>query len=183
MVTLRKKRQLAALNKENCEEHPRINLSQNSNVPRAQEDCITQVSEEIEGRVTKKLSQEFRRTENRILGAISRLDASSGPLWNHCGDVPERIWHKPGDEWGWLPKWASTWSRCLPEPGHTKLWPRSCSRHQPVLRSKVIHKSNCNFESKPKCSRWRRQRCFAWWPCTRSLVGNWQEKQEESNSC
>ena len=49
-------------------------MAQNSNVPRSQEDYISQVSEEIEGRVTKKLSQEFSRTENRILGALSRLD-------------------------------------------------------------------------------------------------------------
>ena len=45
--------QLAALKKENCEEHTRSNLAQNSNVPRSQEDYITQVSEEIEGRITK----------------------------------------------------------------------------------------------------------------------------------
>ena len=35
---------------------------------------ITQVSEEIEDRVTRKLSQEFSRTESRILGALSKLD-------------------------------------------------------------------------------------------------------------
>ena len=46
-------RKLAALNKENCEEHPRSNLAQNSNVPISQEDYITQVSKEIEGKVTK----------------------------------------------------------------------------------------------------------------------------------
>ena len=74
MATPRNRRKLAALNKENCEENPTSNLAQNSNVPRSQEDYITQVSEEIEGRVTRKLSQEFSRTENRILGALSRLD-------------------------------------------------------------------------------------------------------------
>ena len=37
---------------------------------------ITQVSEEIEGRVTKKLSQEFSRTESRILGALFKIDES-----------------------------------------------------------------------------------------------------------
>ena len=74
MATLRNKRKLATLNKENCEEHPRNNLAQNSKVPRSQEDYITQVSEEIEGRVTKKLSQEFQRTKNRIVVALSRLD-------------------------------------------------------------------------------------------------------------
>ena len=47
MATLRNKKKLAALNKENCEEHPRSNLAQNWNVPRSQEDYITQVSEEI----------------------------------------------------------------------------------------------------------------------------------------
>ena len=68
------KSKLAALNKENCEEHPRSDLAKKSNVPRSEEDYITQVSEEIEGRVTKKVSQEFSRTENRILGALARLD-------------------------------------------------------------------------------------------------------------
>ena len=73
-MTTRNKRKLAALNKENCEEHPRSNLAQNSSAPRSQEDYITQVSEEIEGRVTRRLSKEFSRTENRILGALARLD-------------------------------------------------------------------------------------------------------------
>ena len=49
-------------------------MAQISNAPRSQEIYITQVSEEIEGRVTKKLSQEFSRTENRFLGALSCLD-------------------------------------------------------------------------------------------------------------
>ena len=38
------------------------------------QDYISQVSEEIEGRVTKKLSKEFSKTESRILGALSKLD-------------------------------------------------------------------------------------------------------------
>ena len=82
---------MAALNKENCEEHPRSNLASNSNVPRSQEDYITQVSEEIEGRFTKKLSQEFSRTENRILGALARLDdfLMNPLLQGHSGTTPE----------------------------------------------------------------------------------------------
>ena len=85
------KRKLAALNKENCEEHPRSTSASNSNVPRSQEDYITQVSEEIEGRVTKKLSQEFSRTENRILGALARLDdfLMNPLLQGHSGTTPE----------------------------------------------------------------------------------------------
>ena len=73
-MATRNKKKLAALNKENCEEYLRSNLEQNSSFPGSQEDYITQASEEIERRVTKKLSQEFSRTENRILGALARLD-------------------------------------------------------------------------------------------------------------
>ena len=90
-MTTWNKRKLAALNKENCEEHPRSNLAQNSSAPRSQEDYITQVSEEIEGRVTKRLSKEFSRTENRILGALARLDDFlMNPLLPGCsGTTPE----------------------------------------------------------------------------------------------
>ena len=90
-MATRNKRKLAALNRENCEEHPMSNLAQNSNTPRSQEDYITQVSEEIEGRVTKKLSQEFSRTESRILGALARLDnfLMNPFLQGHSGITPE----------------------------------------------------------------------------------------------
>ena len=66
MATLRNKGKLAALIKETFEEHPRSNMAQNANVPRSQEGYITQVSEEIKGRVTKKLSQEFSRMKPHI---------------------------------------------------------------------------------------------------------------------
>ena len=87
----RNKMKLAALSKENCEEHPRSNLAQNSNVSRSQEDYTTQVSKEIEGRVTKKLSQDFSRTENRILGALARLDdfLMNPLIQGHSGTAPE----------------------------------------------------------------------------------------------
>ena len=90
-MTTRNKRKLAALNKENCEERPRSNLAQNSNAPRSQEAYITQVSEESEGRVTKRLSKEFSRTENRILGALARLhDFLMNPLLQgRSGATPE----------------------------------------------------------------------------------------------
>ena len=89
-MATRNKRELAALNKENCEGHPRNNLAQNSDVPRSQEDYITQVSEEVEGRVSKKLSQVFSRTENRILGALARLDdlLMNQLLRGHSGTAP-----------------------------------------------------------------------------------------------
>ena len=90
-MTTQNKRKLAALNKENCEEHPRSNLAQNSSAPRSQEEYITQVSEEIEGRVTKRLSKEFSRTENRILGALAQLDdfLMNPLLPGHSGTTPE----------------------------------------------------------------------------------------------
>ena len=82
---------MATLNKENCEEHPRSHLAQNSSAPRSQEDYITQVSEEIEGRVTKRLSKEFSRTENRILGALTQLDdfLMNPLLPGYSGATPE----------------------------------------------------------------------------------------------
>ena len=73
-MTTRNKKKMAALNKENCEDHPRSNLAQNSSTPGSQENYITQVSQAIEERVTKRLSKEFSRTENRILGALAQLD-------------------------------------------------------------------------------------------------------------
>ena len=90
-MTTRNKRKLAALNKKNCEENPRSNLAQNSGAPRSQEDYITQVSEDIEGRVTKRLSKEFSRTENRILVALARLDdfLMNPLLPGHSGTTPE----------------------------------------------------------------------------------------------
>ena len=74
MATLRNKRKLAAVTRETQEEHPRNGQSRNTSVPRINEEYITQVSEEIEGRISKKLSQEFSRTESRILGALTKLD-------------------------------------------------------------------------------------------------------------
>ena len=64
---------------------------QNSIVPRSQEDYITQVSEAIEERITKKLSQEFSRTENPLLGALARLDdfLMNPLLQGHSGTTPE----------------------------------------------------------------------------------------------
>ena len=48
MATLRNKRNLAAINKDNHADHPRNEQARDRNVPRNQEGYITQVSEEIE---------------------------------------------------------------------------------------------------------------------------------------
>ena len=74
MATLRNKRKLAAVTRETQEENPRNGQSRNTSVPMISEEYITQVSEEIEGRVRKKLSQGFSGTESCILGALTTLD-------------------------------------------------------------------------------------------------------------
>ena len=59
MATLRSKRKLPVISKENHEDHTMKIQVQNTNSSKIQEDYLTQVSEESEGRVTEKLSQEF----------------------------------------------------------------------------------------------------------------------------
>ena len=73
MATLRNKRKLAAVSRETPEGR-RSSRGQNVLDPELTQDYISQVSEENEGRVTKKLSKEFSKTESRILGALSKLD-------------------------------------------------------------------------------------------------------------
>ena len=48
---------MAVVNTEKCEEHPKRNLAQNLKLPRPQEHYIAQVFDEIERKITKKLSQ------------------------------------------------------------------------------------------------------------------------------
>ena len=73
MAILRNKRKLAAVSRE-MPEGSRSNKGQTVLDPELTQDYISQVSEEIEGRVTKKLSKEFSKTESSILGALSKLD-------------------------------------------------------------------------------------------------------------
>ena len=73
MATLRNKRKLAAVSRE-TPEGSKSSRGQNVLDPELTQDYISQVSEEIEGRVTKKLSKEFSKTESRILGALSKFD-------------------------------------------------------------------------------------------------------------
>ena len=73
MATLRNRRKLAAVSRE-TPESTRSGRTQNILDPELTQNYISQVSEEIEGRGIKKLSNEFSRTESRILGALSKLD-------------------------------------------------------------------------------------------------------------
>ena len=73
MATLRDKRKLAAASRETSEGN-RGSRGRNVLDPELTQDYMSQVSEEIEGRVTKKLSKDFNKTESRVLGALSKLD-------------------------------------------------------------------------------------------------------------
>ena len=73
MATLRNKRKLAAVSRETPESN-RGSRGRTVLDLELTQDYISQVSEEIEGRVTKKLSKEFNKTESRILGALSNFD-------------------------------------------------------------------------------------------------------------
>ena len=90
MATLKNKRKLAAVTRETQEEHPRNGQSRSTSAPRINEEDITQISEEIEGRVAKKLSQEFSTTESRILGTLSILHEFllNPQIRTHSGTVP-----------------------------------------------------------------------------------------------
>ena len=73
MATLRNKRKLAAVSRE-TPKSTRSGRTQSILDPKLTQDYISQVSEVIEGRVTKKLWKEFSRTQSRILGTLSKLD-------------------------------------------------------------------------------------------------------------
>ena len=73
MATLRNKRKLAGVSRE-TPEGSRGSRGRSVLDPELTQDYISQVSEEIEVRVTKKLSNEFNKTESRILGALSKFD-------------------------------------------------------------------------------------------------------------
>ena len=90
MSTLRNEKKLSAVSGE-TPENTRNSQSQNTIDPEMAQEYISQISEEIEGRVTKKLSKEFSRTESRILGALSKLDEFllNPKVWTCFVAVPE----------------------------------------------------------------------------------------------
>ena len=91
MVTLRNNRKIAATKKDNQEESSKSNQLWNTIFPGIQEEYITQMSEEVERRLTKILSHELSRTESRILGALSKLDEfiQNPQLRVHSGSFPK----------------------------------------------------------------------------------------------
>ena len=73
MTALKNRRKLAAVSR-GTPESTKNSRTQNTFDPESTQDYISQVSEGIEVRVTKKLSKEFSQTESRILGALTKLD-------------------------------------------------------------------------------------------------------------
>ena len=74
MATLRNKRKLTAVSRETPEGTRSSRVQNALDRGESTQDYISQVSGEFEGRVTKKLSKEFSKTESRILGGLSKLD-------------------------------------------------------------------------------------------------------------
>ena len=125
MATLRNKRKLAAVTREPQEENPRNGQSRNTSVRRINEEYITQVSEEIESRVTEKLSQVFSRAESRILGALSKLDEFllNQQIRTHSGTVPGTFRNTNVENQG------TNEDECQSDP-HPEVGPSVCqSRH------------------------------------------------------
>ena len=89
MTTIRKKRKFAAVSK-GTKELTRNIQPQDTSVPGINGKYNTPVTEEIEGKVTKKLSQEFTKTETRILVALSKSDEFllNPQVRTHAGTVP-----------------------------------------------------------------------------------------------
>ena len=79
------------------------------------EEYIAQICEEIEGTVFKKLSQEFTKTESRILGALSKLDEFllNPQVRTLSGTVPGTF--RNADVENWEPSGDRSQSDPLPE--------------------------------------------------------------------
>ena len=90
MATLRNKRKLAAVTRKTQEENPRNGQSRNTSVPRINEECITQVFEEIEGQTTQNLGpKDCRDMVTGVTGEIRHCrDMVTGATEiRHCRDI------------------------------------------------------------------------------------------------
>ena len=74
MAALKNQMNKSTVNRNGQVEHPRNNLPRDTTFSRVNEDYIAQVSEEMEGTLTLKLFQEFIRTDNLFLDALSKQD-------------------------------------------------------------------------------------------------------------
>ena len=76
--------------KKNSEEHPKSNLAQNQMFPDHGKTTKLKFLRNLR-EVTEKISQDFSGTENRILGALARLDdfLMNLLIQGHSGSAPE----------------------------------------------------------------------------------------------
>ena len=119
MVILRNKRKLAAVAKKTQEELPRNSQSRNTSVPRINEECITQVSQEIEVRVRKKTVPRIQQDKvshfecSVKVRRISLEPTDMDALRSRSGNISEHGCRKPGTNWGSFPEWSPSWSGAL----------------------------------------------------------------------
>ena len=164
MATLRNKRKLAAVLRE-MPEGSRSSRAQNVLDPELTQDYISHASEEIEGRVTKKLSKEFTKTESRILGALSKLDelllnpqvrtcsvAVPGTSRNNKSENPETTGDHPSDDPYPEVGYFSHHSGQLESP-ETQSHPHSSSESLSLLKNYRTHFNSMQFLY--DCPNWR----------------------------
>ena len=90
-ATLENKRNFGEVKKINQKEYSWNNFSRNKNAPGSNRMYLAHVSEEIKGRASEQeIFHKILRTENRILGAVSKLDEYLliWQVWVHYGTVP-----------------------------------------------------------------------------------------------
>ena len=105
MAKLRNKRKFEAIYQDNHKEISSSNRSGYTFFPGILDEYITQVSEEIKGRMTKKMSLVFSWRERVscsgrfIQGRRNPSELTSpGALWIRSGDNPEFLGRKPGNQ-------------------------------------------------------------------------------------
>ena len=75
--------------------------------------------------------------------SLERRDTNA--LQNRSGNIPEHKHGKPGNEWGRFPEWSSSWSRHLPQPDCTKIWPRNWPRHGDKVSERAMTANNFSW--------------------------------------
>ena len=100
MTTLKNKRKLATAARGSQEEHSRNSQSQDTPIPQYSNDYITQVTEKIEDRVKKfvsdvHLEKKGNSGRNLQVRGNSSESTSPGTIRNCSGNIPELLHRKP----------------------------------------------------------------------------------------
>ena len=126
---LRNKKELTAVNRDRQDELPRISMSRHTNTPRNIEKSSMQVSGVIQSMVTKKISQDFSRSESWVLAALSDLEefTLNSRVLLQSRNVPgtsRMLKAKTKTRRGPFPEGPSSWSRANKEEvfSHSDPW-------------------------------------------------------------